>query len=93
MKKTRNDTPSTGYDVSGRSKLRSAVPRKAPAEPEEKKPPTAPGDVRVEKGEVYEFTYSCEDCGLVMKVNDVSYYQRICGKCNRKLTVTREKQG
>lgn len=51
------------------------------------------GEQRQEKGKTYQFTYSCGDCGMKIKTVGGAYEQKVCGGCNRKLTVTKQERG
>ena len=50
------------------------------------------GESQHEKGTLFEFLYSCGECGMKIKTVDVAYVQKVCGKCNRKLTVHKQER-
>ena len=43
------------------------------------------GKTRATGGKFYEFTYTCPQCEMVLKILDYWYGEKICGTCNCKL--------
>ena len=47
------------------------------------------GKPKVENGTPYVFTFKCGQCQMQITITDYTYYDRICGRCNCKMAMTK----
>lgn len=76
----------------GSAGTRPTASKKIQLVPDETPLPPIVGVTETKKATFYTFMYRCEDCGMSLRVVDVAYEQKICGRCNRKLTVSKVAQ-